>query len=150
MNATMFTIGQLARETGCKIPTIRYFENIGLLPEPNRSQGNTRLYGPTHKARLAFIQHCRELGFTQSAIRELLRLTEDPETSCEAATEISKKHLEDVKQKIARLVALKTELEHMINACSGTNTVKQCRLIETLADHTHTHCLENKHAGVPK
>ncbi|MFV2031271.1 MAG: helix-turn-helix domain-containing protein [Gammaproteobacteria bacterium] len=139
-----FTIGHLARETGCKITTIRYYEHIGLLPEPGRSEGNTRLYEPTHEARLAFILHCRELGFSQSAIRELLELTDQPESSCDTATHISKKHLEEVNQKIAQLTALKAELEHMITACSGGN-VGQCRLIETLADRSHEHCISVSH-----
>ncbi len=144
MSGTRITIGQLARETGCKIPTIRYYENIGLLPEPGRSEGNTRMFEPAHKARLAFILHCRELGFPQSAIRELLELTDQPESSCESATLISKKHLDGVNQKIAQLTALKAELEHMIIACNGGN-VAHCGLIDTLADYSHEYCLSTSH-----
>jgi len=66
------TIGHLARATGCKVPTLRYYEKIGLSPEPHRSSGNTRLYGPEHLARLRLIQHCRDLGFSHPANRELL------------------------------------------------------------------------------
>ncbi|NQW11659.1 MAG: helix-turn-helix domain-containing protein [Alphaproteobacteria bacterium] len=141
-----FTIGQLARETGCKIPTIRYYEKIGLLLEPRRSLGNTRVYDSAHLARLAFICHCRELGFPQAAIRELLDLTDHPDTSCEAVTEIARAHLDEVNRRIARLTALKSEFEHMIAACSG-GRVAQCRIIETLADHSRTHCLTKTHEG---
>ena len=136
VTATDFTIGHLARETGCKVPTIRYYEQIGLLPAPNRTAGNTRLYGPAHVARLAFIRHSRELGFSQAAIRELLNLTDHPDRSCEAVTEIARTHLDDVNQRIARLVALKSELERMITACNR-GRVDQCYIIETLADYSH-------------
>lgn len=144
MTAAEFTIGQLARQTGCKIPTIRYYEHIGLLPEPHRSAGNTRLYGSAHMKRLAFIQHCRELGFSQAAIRELLELAEHPDRSCEAVTEIAQAHLDDVNRRIARLMALKVELERMIAACGG-GRVAQCRIVETLTDHSHAHCLTDDH-----
>ena len=146
MNSKSMTIGHLARETGCKIPTIRYYEKIGLLPEPSRSAGNTRVYNPTHRERLGFIRHCRELGFSQAAIRELLNLSDQPDSSCVSATQISQKHLDDINQKIDRLSALKEELEHMIAACSG-GKVAQCHLIETLADHSHEHCLGQNHTG---
>lgn len=134
MSVSEFTIGHLAKETGCKIPTIRYYEQIGLLPQPDRSPGNTRLYGPTHMARLVFIRHCRELGFSQSAIRELLDLTDQPDRSCEAVTEIARAHLGDVRRRITRLTMLETELERMITACGG-GRVDQCHIIEALADH---------------
>ena len=144
MLASEFTIGRLARETGCKIPTVRYYEQIGLLPEPRRSAGNQRLYGPEHLARLAFIRHSRELGFSQAAVRELLKLSDHPEQPCEAVTEIARAHLDDVKRRIARLSALRIELETMIKACEGQRTA-ECRIIETLSDHSHDHCVASDH-----
>ena len=133
--AVAFTIGRLAHATGCKVPTIRYYEKIGLLPEPRRSTGNTRLYGASHLARLGFIQHCRELGFPQGAIRELLELSDHPDQSCEAVTDIARAHLNDVNRRIARLVALKSELEGMIDNCGG-GRIEQCRIVEALADYS--------------
>jgi DNA-binding transcriptional MerR regulator len=144
MTAAEFTIGHLARETGCKVPTIRYYEQIRLLPAPGRTAGNTRVYGPAHVARLDFIQHCRELGFSQAAIRDLLELTDHPDQSCESVTEIARAHLDDVNRRIARLASLKTELERMIAACVG-GRVGECRIVETLADHSHNHCLARDH-----
>jgi DNA-binding transcriptional MerR regulator len=131
------TIGHLARATGCKIPTIRYYEQIGLLPAPHRSVGNQRRYGPEHVARLAFIWHSRGLGFSQAAVRELLELASHPDQSCEAVTGVAQAHLEDVKRRIGRLTALKTELERMINECRG-DRVADCRIIETLAEPSHS------------
>ena len=138
------TIGQLARETGCKIPTIRYYERIGLLPPPPRSAGNTRLYGPAHRARLGFIQHCRELGFSQSSIRDLLDLADQPDRPCEAVDQIARSHLEDVNRRMAQLAALKVELERMIGVCRG-GQIADCRIIETLADHAHGQGITGDH-----
>lgn len=139
-----FTIGRLSRETGCKIPTIRYYEQIGLLPEPGRSAGNQRVYGQQHLSRLAFIRHSRELGFSQSEIRQLLDLSDNPEQPCAEVNAIAQRHLDEVNLRIDRLQALKAELERMVDACQG-GKVGNCRVIETLADHAHGQCLSSKH-----
>ena len=127
------TIGRLAEATGCKVPTIRYYEQIGLLPEPPRSCGNTRLYGEMHRERLSFIQHCRDLGFSQIAIRELLQLSDHPDQSCGAATDIAVARLNDIDRRVSKLIALSSELEIMINNCAG-GRVDQCRIIGALAE----------------
>ena len=134
------TIGRLAREGGCKVQTIRYYEQIGLMPEPARTEGNQRRYGPQHAQRLAFIRHARELGFPLEAVRELLSLSDDKDRSCAAADAIAKDHLVAVERRIARLTALKTELERMIEQCRG-GSIADCRVIEVVADHSHGHCL---------
>jgi len=138
------TIGQLSKATHCKVPTIRYYEEIGLMPAPSRTSGNQRRYGAEHVTRLGFIQHCRELGFRQRAIRDLLALTKHPDQSCESVSEIARTHLNEVNQRIARLSALKLELERMIEVCRG-GQIADCRIIETLADHSHAHCLADGH-----
>ena len=139
-----FTIGDLARDTGCKVQTIRYYEQLGLMPEPGRSAGNQRRYGQEHADRLAFIRHARELGFPLPAIRELLALSDDPRHSCREADEIASVHLRDVELKIARLNALKAELQRMVRSCRR-GQIAECRVIEVLADHTHAHCLRPDH-----
>ena len=144
MTDGLFTIGRLARETGSKVQTIRYYEQIGLLPAPPRSAGNQRLYDSAYVDRLGFIRHCRELGFPLAAIRDLLGLVDDPDRSCEAADRIARIHLAEVDTRIARLVALKAELERMVVQCSG-GRVAECRVIEVLADHSK--CLARDHAG---
>jgi len=131
------TIGRLARATGCKIPTIRYYEEIGLLPAPERTSGNTRVYGPDHITRLNFIQHCRDLGFEQSATRQLLELSDHPAQSCTVVSDLARARLAEVNLRIERLNALKGELESMIDKCEG-GRVAQCRIIEALADHGRT------------
>ncbi len=129
------SIGQLSKATQCKVPTIRYFEQIGLMPAPLRSASKQRRYGPEQVARLKFIQHCRDLGFDQRAIRELLTLTERPTQNCKAVTEIARTHLAEVNQRMARLTTLKLDLERMIDICRG-GQIANCRIIETLADRS--------------
>jgi len=125
------TIGELSKKTHCKVPTIRYFEDIGLLPPPSRTSGNQRRYEPEHVRRLVFIQHCRELGFQQNTVRDLLSLIEDPSQSCEAVTSIARARLEDVNRRITRLSALKDELERMIEDCQG-GEIADCQIIGSL------------------
>ncbi len=126
------TIGRLAARAGCKVQTIRYYEQIGLLPPPARTAGNHRIYERSHLERLAFIRHARELGFTLDAVRELLALSDDPERPCEEVDRIARAHLREVKCRIARLSGLEAELERMVVSCSG-GRVAECRVVEALA-----------------
>tara|TARA_R110002096_G_scaffold6096_3_gene27810 strand:+ start:277 stop:717 length:441 start_codon:yes stop_codon:yes gene_type:complete len=137
-----FSIGRLARETGCKVQTIRYYEQIALMPQPFRTAGNQRRYGPNHVARLAFIRHGRELGFPLDAIREFLSLSDEPDRPCAAADRIARAQLQTVESRIARLNSLKLELERMIEQCKG-GRIAECRIIEVLADHAE--CLHENH-----
>ncbi len=130
----MVPIGEAARSCGVKVPTIRYYEQIGLLPAPPRSEGNRRLFDAADLRRLAFIRHARELGFEIEAIRTLLALQDDPARSCEAADAIARARLEEVERRIASLTALRGELLSMIDSARH-GRVDQCRVIEVLADH---------------
>ncbi|OZA12490.1 MAG: MerR family transcriptional regulator [Rhodobacterales bacterium 17-64-5] len=130
----MLTIGKLGEAAGVKVPTIRYYEQIGILPEPERSAGNQRLYGTRTLDRLAFIRHARDLGFPLEAIRDLLSLSDRPDQSCAEADVIAKEQLGAVQARITRLTALKGELERMIVQCAQ-GTIANCRVIEALSDH---------------
>ena len=131
----MLTIGKLGEAAGVKVPTIRYYEQIGLLPEPDRSAGNQQLYGQSALDRLAFIRHARELGFPLDAIRDLLSLSDRPDQSCAAADVIARAQLAEVESRLARLTALKGELERMVVQCAG-GRIADCRVIEVLGDHS--------------
>lgn len=130
----MIPIGEAARQSGVKVPTIRYYEQIGLLPAPNRSEGNRRHYETSDLRRLAFIRHARELGFDIEAIRTLLTLQDNPSQPCATADSIAQARLADMVQRIRSLTALKAELELMIEGCRH-GKVGECRVIEVLADH---------------
>ena len=136
------TIGRAAAATGCKVQTIRYYEQIGLLPEAPRTAGNQRLYSEAHVRRLAFIRHARELGFPLDAIRDLLSLADDPSQPCDAVDSIARAQLVEVETRLARLNSLKAELERMITQCAG-GKVANCRVIEVL--HDHSQCLSDDH-----
>ena len=86
-------IGEAARQSGVKVPTIRYYEEIGLLPAPSRTEANRRLFDATDLRRLAFIRHARELGFEVGAIRTLLSLQDNPDQPCAAADQIARARL---------------------------------------------------------
>jgi DNA-binding transcriptional MerR regulator len=139
-----FTIGWLANQTNCKVQTIRYYEQIGLMPPPRRSEGNRRLYGPGDADRLTFIRHGRGLGFPLNAIHDLLNLTDNPDQSCATADSIAKAQLGEIETRISRLQALKIELEYMIRQCQG-GKISHCRVIEVLADHSL--CRHQDHGG---
>lgn len=135
-------IGQVAEISGVKVPTIRYYERIGLLPEPTRSSGNRRQYGPEAVQRLRFIRHARELGFQIDSIRALIEMQHHPAQSCEQADAIASAQLTAIEDRIMRLTALKEELERMLESCRP-GQVNSCRVIETLADHHK--CLHEAH-----
>lgn len=133
-----FSIGEAARQSGVKVPTIRYYEDIGLLSDIARNDGNRRFYGEPDLRRLAFIRHARELGFEIESIRTLLRLQDDPDQSCEAADAIAKARLADVEKRIVSLNLLRAELRKMVRECAS-GRIGECRVIETLADPAHRH-----------
>lgn len=125
------SIGALGKATGVNIETIRYYERIGLLPEPDRTPAGYRQYGPEHLRRLSFIRRGRDLGFQIEAIRALLRLAEHPETPCQDADRLTLDHLAEVERKIEELGRLRDALREMANC--RAETVADCRIIDALA-----------------
>ncbi|MEM5471287.1 helix-turn-helix domain-containing protein [Hoeflea sp. AS60] len=130
----MFSIGELSKRTGVKIPTIRYYEQMGLIDAPERSEGNQRRYSKDGMKRLSFIRHSRELGFSIEDIKGLLELSQHPEKPCNNAHNIATRHLGDVRARIAKLRGLERELKR-ISGCDA-DTIADCAVIETLADHS--------------
>jgi len=126
------SIGALGKATGVNIETIRYYERIGLLPEPDRTAAGYRQYGPDHLRRLSFIRKGRDLGFRIEAIRTLLQLAEHPEIPCQDADRLASEHLAHVERKIEELGRLRRALREMAHC--GASTVAECRIIEALSD----------------
>ncbi len=132
MNA--LSIGRIAQATDVKVPTIRFYEQIGLMPQAQRSESDRRIYDNDAVRRLAFIKHARQLGFPIDSIRSLLDLADDPHRACDEANRLAAAQLADVEQKILRLQSLKIELQRMLDAgCRGETSA--CRVIEVLSDH---------------
>ncbi|MEO1638663.1 MAG: helix-turn-helix domain-containing protein [Pseudomonadota bacterium] len=131
----MFSIGELSKRTKVKVPTIRYYEEMGLLSEPERTEGNQRRYDVAGLERLSFIKHARDLGFSIEAISELIELQGHPDRSCQAATDIAVAQLSEVKAKIKRLRALEKELVRLSKGCDGGGVSEDCYVLASLADH---------------
>ena len=130
----MLTIGALAKRTGAKVQTIRYYEKIELMPEAERTASEQRRYGDAALDRLAFIRHARDLGFELDAIRELLDLSDRPDRPCADVDAIARRHLEAVERRIARPEALQLKLGRMLAQC-GKGRVADCRVLEVLRGH---------------
>ena len=139
----MFSIGELSKRTEVKIPTIRYYEEVGLLPAAERTEGNQRRYNEAGLERLSFIKHARELGFSIEAISALIELQNHPDQSCQAASDIAVAQLADVRQKIKKLRSLQKELKRISEGCNGTGVSAECYVLASLADHSL--CDTNKH-----
>jgi DNA-binding transcriptional MerR regulator len=135
MSRTRVPIGVASIRSGLKVPTIRYYENIGLLPALPRTRSNRRNYDAADLRRLVFIRHARELGFEIDAICALLSIQDNPDQSCEGVDAIARARLGGVERRIEILLKLKTELKRMIAGCSR-GRVAQCRIIEALATPT--------------
>jgi len=125
------TIGRLAKLTGVKIPTIRFYEQSNLISSSCRTEGGQRRYDENVVRRLHFIRHARDLGFSMEDIRQLLALSQRPTISCQEVEEIARHHLQQVDVKIAQFKLIRSGLKHMIEACSG-DSVAQCYILESL------------------
>ena len=127
----VMTIGKLSARTGCKVETIRYYERIGLLPEPLRSEGGHRHYGQADAKRLNFILRARRLGFALDGVRALLDLADGRGNSCAEVEGIAGRHLGDVRGKLADLQSLEVVLADMVERCRS-GTMPDCPVIEAL------------------
>jgi len=126
-----YSIGDLGKATATKVETIRYYERIGLLPKPARTDGNYRAYGPAEMARLSFIRRARGLGFPLDQVRALLDLSDERDGDCARVDQMARRHLDQIERKIADLTALHRELTALVEACDG-GRVAECRIIEAL------------------
>ena len=124
------SIGEAARRSGVKVPTIRYYEQIGLLHPPR--SGGRRTFGGPELRRLMFIRRARELGFEIGAIRRLLALQDMPERSCAEVDAMTREHLAEIDGKIRELESLRGELTRTLERCAG-GRIAECRVIEAIA-----------------
>jgi MerR family mercuric resistance operon transcriptional regulator len=112
-------ISEAAGASGCHLETIRYYERIGLMPNPARIGSGYRSYGDADVERLRFITRGRDLGFSLDAIGGLLRLAQDPDLSCSEVDLLARRHLVDIQTRIADLQRMANELERTIGDCHG-------------------------------
>lgn len=129
----MYSIGDVAKATGIKVPTIRFYEQEGLLPAPPRTASGRRVYSDAEVRRLSFIRHARALGFELDDIRSLLDLSDRPDRPCDIADAIATRHLKEVEERLRQLEALRSELSRIVKSCGGARVSRECRVIEALA-----------------
>ena len=125
-------IGELAKKTGCKVVTIRFYEKEGLLSEPERTEGNYRLYGKEDLERLEFIMHCRKHGMKLDEIKKLLAFRDKPQRDCTWVTELINSHIENVDAQMRSLEHLKYHLEQLRHRCAGGHTGDTCGIMQGL------------------
>ena len=129
--AKRITRGVLSKRTGCNIETVRYYERIGLMPDPGRSEGGHRLYAEQHVRRLQFIRRCRELGFAIEEIRTLLDLVDRRESTCAEVRDIAMAHVDEIRRKIGDLRRMERTMTSMIKQCDG-GAAPACPIIDAL------------------
>jgi DNA-binding transcriptional MerR regulator len=130
------SIGALARQADCNVPTIRYYEEIGLLPKPRRGTGGQRVYQAADLKRLTFIRRCRDFQFPIEQIRDLVRLIENPAQDCTAAKDVAEAQLSIVRKKLDELGALEKSLSQVAERCAALcagGPIRDCVIVEDLA-----------------
>ena len=128
-------IGKLADLTNCNVPTIRYYEEIGLLPVPRRSLSGHRLYDDTTVELLTFIRHCRDFGFSIDCIRELISLSKNGHLACGSVRDVVQQRLEMVREKLLELQALEHRLGTFVESCSDScsdGPAPQCSILKEI------------------
>ncbi|PCJ60368.1 MAG: transcriptional regulator [Rhodospirillaceae bacterium] len=124
-------IGELSRKTGVNIETIRYYERIGVLSKPPRSEGGHRIYAEEHLKRLTFVHRARELGFALAEIRALLSLADGGDYACDEVRDMTRHHLRAVRRRITDLRRMARVLRDVVAECEGGN-VPDCPILDAL------------------
>ena len=136
-------IGEISKRSCVPVETIRYYEKIGLLPKPYRETSGYRAYRNAHLDRLLFIKRCRNLDMAQDEIRELIRLSENPEADCREVDALLARHLEHVRDRLRELSSLEKNLQQLQRACSDAGTVQECGILDGLSSE-----LEGLHSKI--
>lgn len=130
-SVTAFRRVDLARATGCNLETIRYYEKIGIMPDPPRTAKGYRSYDDAHVRRLNFVMRCRDLGFSLDEIRGLLGLVDDRTQTCAQVQTVAEDHLREVQAKITDLKRIERVLSETVAQCTGDDA-PECAVIDAL------------------
>lgn len=130
-------IGELARQAGVDVQTVRYYEREGLIDAPSRTASGYRAYGPQHAERLSFIRHCRSLDMPLGEIARLIALSCDRQVSCDEVDRLVRAHLYRVRAKRAALEALESRLASLSAQCASGHRVADCGILEDLIHTAH-------------
>ena len=142
--AQAFTIGRLAEMSDSNVPTIRYYEEIGLLPRAVRKAGGHRMYAEADLQRLTFIRRCRDFGFSIEQVRSFIALADRADRDCTEARDLAQQHLTAVRGKLRELKALERSLQAFVHSCNAEcagGPAADCTIIEDLSGRaTATKC----------
>lgn len=127
-------IGELAKQTHCRVETIRYYERAELLPKPGRSGSNYRLYSREHAERLQFIRRCRSLDMTLEEIRALLQIRDTPADDCDGVSTLLDEHIAHVASRIGELRNLERQLKSLRKLCASVRSARDCKILHELAE----------------
>jgi Cd(II)/Pb(II)-responsive transcriptional regulator len=125
-------IGDLSRQTGTSVETIRYYERMRLLQAPPRSDANYRLYGVPHLERLLFIRACRSLDISLDEIGTLLELRASPEAGCDGVNRLLDTHIGAVEERIRELHLLQRQLRDLRQSCQSVDSIRNCKILQAL------------------
>jgi MerR family transcriptional regulator, copper efflux regulator len=128
-----YSIGHIAKQSGLSVETIRFYEQKGLIEEPERKKSGYRQYDGQAVARLTFIQQAKELGFSLKEIGELLSIKSGINTDCNAVKQLAQDKLDDVESKIKMLQRMRKSLKKLINVCPGQAPINDCPILEALS-----------------
>lgn len=142
-------IGDISKRANIPVETVRYYEKIGLLPEPDRTASGYRSYRQAHLDRLLFIKRCRNLDMAQNEIRELILLAENPEADCSGVDALLARHLHHVRERRRELASLEQTLEKLQQACTEGRTVQECGILDGLSTEFDALETSNKPNHVP-
>lgn len=142
-------IGEISKATGIPVETIRYYEKIGLVPEPERQASGYRDYRQSHQDRLLFIKRCRNLDMAQDEIRELIRLADQPDADCSEVDALLARHLSHVRERLQELASLEDTLERLQKACSEGRTVSECGILGGLTSEPAREAPTSNHNHIP-
>jgi MerR family transcriptional regulator, copper efflux regulator len=131
-------IGQVAEQAGVNLQTVRYYERRGLLPRPDRTAGNYRIYTADAPRRVRFVKRAQELGFTLKEIKELLALRAEPQARCADVYEQAEAKVADIDNKLRDLRAMRKALGKLMAECSGRSPASECPILEALEDPKKT------------
>jgi len=136
-------VGEVARQAGVNLQTIRYYERRGLLAKPPRTGSNYRAYPEEAVLRVRFIKRAQELGFTLKELQELLSLRAAPRTRCADVRRRAQVKLRDIDEKVRTLRSMRKALTKLVGECSGTGPVTQCPILEALDAKDEKRCRES-------
>lgn len=143
VKAQNLTIGELAERSGLSVPTIRFYEEIGLIPKAARTEGGRRTYAVSDAKLLTFIRRCRDFGFPVEQVRDLVSLSTSRDRNCFEARDLASDHLQSVREKIAEMRELERSLEEFVTRCDiecAGGPAAECIILEDLAGDSRCRC----------